>query len=62
MMNTGSAFAAIVCPVLSGFVIDRTNNWEIPFIGSIVLMLFGAAMASRMNPERKFIAREAGNK
>jgi nitrate/nitrite transporter NarK len=56
MMNTGSAFAAIVCPVLSGFVIDQTGNWEIPFIGSIVLMLLGALMASRMHPQKKFHA------
>jgi MFS family permease len=56
MMNTGSALAAIISPVVSGYVIDRFDNWELPFIGSMVLMGVGVLLASRMKPDQKFVA------
>ena len=34
-MNSGSALAAIISPVLAGKIIDATGNWELPFYGSI---------------------------
>jgi len=54
MMNTGSALAAIVSPVVSGLLIDRFGNWELPFVGSMVLMAVGVALALRMRPESRF--------
>ncbi|WP_050476742.1 MFS transporter [Herbaspirillum rhizosphaerae] len=54
MMNTGSALAAIISPVLSGYLIDKTGNWELPFLGSMVLMGFGVLLAFRMQPDSKF--------
>jgi MFS transporter, ACS family, glucarate transporter len=54
MMNTGSALAAIISPVLSGFLIDRFGSWELPFVGSMVLMAIGVVLAFRMQPESKF--------
>ncbi|VVD83841.1 MFS transporter [Pandoraea anhela] len=54
MMNTGSALAAIISPVLSGYLIDRTGNWELPFVGSMILMAVGVVLAFRMQPESKF--------
>lgn len=54
MMNTGSALAAILSPVVSGMLIDRFGSWELPFIGSMVLMAAGLFLAFRMRPERKF--------
>ncbi|MBS0447336.1 MAG: MFS transporter [Proteobacteria bacterium] len=54
MMNTGSAFAAIVSPVIGGLVIDRTGNWEMPFVGSMILMGLGVVLAFRMQPESRF--------
>jgi MFS family permease len=54
MMNTGSALAAIVSPVVSGYLIDRFDNWELPFFGSMLLMGLGVTLASRMQPEHKF--------
>ena len=54
MMNTGSAAAAIISPVVAGFIIDKTGNWELPFIGSMVLMFLGFILAFRMRPEEKF--------
>jgi len=54
LMNTGSALAAIVSPVVGGWIIDRTGNWDWPFIGSMALMLTGALLAFTMRPEEKF--------
>jgi len=54
MMNTGSALAAIISPVLSGFLIDRFGSWELPFAGSMILMAVGVVLAFRMQPESKF--------
>ena len=52
LMNTGSALAAILSPLVFGVVIDRTGNWTLPFIGSICLLAFGAALSFTMHPER----------
>ncbi|PUA19114.1 MFS transporter [Glaciimonas sp. PCH181] len=54
MMNSGSALAAIISPVLSGYLIDRFGNWELPFVGSMILMAFGVFLAFRMRPDSKF--------
>ncbi|WP_079216895.1 MFS transporter [Herbaspirillum robiniae] len=54
MMNSGSALAAIISPVLSGYLIDRTGNWEMPFLGSMLLMALGVVLAFRMQPDSKF--------
>ena len=51
LMNTGSALAAIVSPLIAGFVIDKTGNWQLPFLGSIGLLLFGSVLAFWMKPE-----------
>ncbi len=47
LMNTGSALAAIVSPIVFGFIVDKTGSWTLPFIGSIGLCLLGAASPSR---------------
>ncbi len=54
LMNTGSALAAIVSPVVGGWIIDTTGNWDWPFMGSMGLMLVGALLAFTMRPEQKF--------
>jgi MFS family permease len=54
LMNTGSALAAIVSPVIGGWIIDTTGNWDLPFAGSMMLALVGAAFAFTMRPERGF--------
>jgi sugar phosphate permease len=51
LMNTGSALAAIISPLVFGFVIDKTGNWTLPFAGSMGLLLFGAILAFWMKPE-----------
>jgi MFS family permease len=54
IMNTGSALAAIISPVVSGYVIDRTGNWQLPFVGSMLLMAAGMLLAFRMRPDLRF--------
>ena len=34
-------------------MIDKTGVWELPFIGSIVLLLLGAMLAFRMRPDEE---------
>jgi MFS family permease len=54
LMNVGSALAAIISPVVGGLLIDLTGNWTLPFIGSMALMVFGAACAPLMQAEKAF--------
>lgn len=54
MMNTGSALAAIISPVIGGLLIDRFGNWELPFVGSMILMGVGVVLAFRMRPDERF--------
>ena len=55
LMNIGSPLAAIILPLIFGYVIDRTGNWNLPFLGSIGLLLFGSILAFWMKPgERLF--------
>jgi MFS family permease len=58
LMNSGSALAAILSPLVFGLVADMTGNWVLPFAGSLGLLLLGAALAPFMHPERPFA--EAG--
>jgi MFS family permease len=53
LMNTGSALAAIVSPLIGGYIIDQTGIWELPFLGSIVLLLVGAMLAFWMKPDQE---------
>jgi len=52
IMNTGSALAAIISPVVGGYLIQRTGNWLLPFIVSIGVILVGSALSFTMHPER----------
>jgi MFS family permease len=55
LMNTGSALAAILSPLVFGYVIDKTNDWELPFLGSIVLLFLGSIVAFWMKPGEKLL-------
>src|SRR6202011_4580041 len=54
LMNTGSALAAIVSPLVAGFVIDVSGNWYLPFLMSMGLLVLGGLSAFLMHPERPF--------
>ena len=56
MMNTGSALAAIISPVVGGYLIDKTGDWQLPFLGSMLLMVAGVLLAFRMRPDSRFEA------
>ena len=51
LMNTGSALAAIVSPLIFGYIIDKTGNWTLPFIGNIGFLLLGSILAFWMKPQ-----------
>jgi MFS family permease len=53
-MNSGSALAAIVSPLVAGYVIDLTGNWYLPFLMSMGLLLLGGFSAFLMHPETPF--------
>jgi len=55
LMNTGSALAAIVSPLVFGYVIDKTGDWTLPFLGSIGLLLIGAMLAFWMKPDEELL-------
>jgi MFS family permease len=54
LMNSGSALAAIVSPLVAGYVIDVTGNWYLPFLMSMGLLLVGGFSAFLMHPEQPF--------
>jgi MFS transporter, ACS family, glucarate transporter len=56
MMNTGSALAAITSPVVSGYLIDRYANWQLPFLVTMVLTGLAVILALRLRPDRGFEA------
>ena len=62
IMNSGSALAAILSPMVFGFIADLTGNWVLPFAGSLGLLLLGAMLAFTMHPERTFEEQESGNR
>jgi MFS family permease len=59
MMNTGSALAAIVSPVVGGYIIDLTGNWLLSFYVTIAVLAVGALAAFAMHPEKPFDAAAA---
>jgi sugar phosphate permease len=52
IMNIGSALAAIISPVVGGVLIDRTGNWNLPFVVSMALMAIGICLTFTMRPEK----------
>jgi MFS family permease len=56
MMNFGFAIAGIVSPSVFGYLVDRTGSWVIPFAVSVLLLILGAFLASRLRPDIPFEA------
>jgi MFS family permease len=61
MMNFGFGVAGLVSPSSFGYLVDRTGSWVVPFIGSIALLLLGAALAMRLRPDQPFVDGYDGN-
>jgi MFS family permease len=58
MMNFGFGVAGLISPSSFGYLVDRTGSWVFPFIASIVLLLLGAVLASRLRPDQPFVEAE----
>jgi MFS family permease len=54
LMNTGSALAAILSPVVAGQLVDITGNQQLPFTVAIGILMLGAMTTFLMRPERQF--------
>ncbi len=52
IMNSGSALATIISPMMGGWLIDRTGNWNLPFTVSMILMAAGIVLSFTMRPDR----------
>lgn len=55
MMNFGFGLAGIISPIVFGWIIDRTGNWDIPFGVSVGICVLGAALTVFMHPEKPFV-------
>ncbi len=62
MMNFGFGVAGLVSPLSFGYLVDRTGSWQVPFIASISLLLLGAVLAFRLQPDRPFVEDIAGQR
>ena len=53
LMNTGSAVASIITPLVFGVIVDKTGNWNIPFAGSFIFLLLGCVLTTQIRPDIK---------
>jgi len=54
LMNSGSALAAILSPVVAGLLVDMTGDQQLPFTVAIGVLMVGAVTTFLMHPERQF--------
>ena len=54
LMNSGSALAAILSPVVAGFVTDLSGDKQLPFMLAIGVLMVGALSSFLMHPEKQF--------
>ena len=47
----GVAIAGIVSPVVFGWLIDLTGNWNVPFATGVVILVIGAAVVGVLRPD-----------
>ena len=52
LMNFGFGVAGLVSPSSFGYLVDRTGSWVVPFAGSTLLLLLGATLALRLQPDK----------
>ena len=55
MMNFGFGVAGLISPASFGYLVDLTKSWVLPFILSVVLLLVGAVLATRLRPDLPFV-------
>jgi MFS family permease len=54
----GVGLSGIVSPVVFGWLIDRTGNWNVPFAGAVAILLGGALAVVWVRPDKKLIIPE----
>ena len=54
LMNSGSALAAILSPVVAGLVTDLSGDKQLPFMLAIGVLMVGALSSFLMHPEKQF--------
>jgi MFS family permease len=54
LMNSGSALAAILSPVVAGALSDWSGDPQLPFMAAIGVLMLGAVSSFLMHPERQF--------
>jgi len=54
----GVAIAGIASPVVFGWLIDLTGNWNIPFATGVVILLIGTGVVSALRPDLQLIVPE----
>ncbi len=54
LMNSGSALAAILSPLVAGLATDFSGNSQLPFVLAIGVLMAGALGSFLMHPERQF--------
>ncbi len=62
MMNTGFGIAGVVSPAVFGFLIDKTGNYQVPFLITAALLLGGAVAATFIDPNKHIDAPQRGEK
>jgi MFS family permease len=50
LMNTGFGVAGIVSPIVFGFLVEQTGNWQVPFALSVGLLALGTLLSLRVDP------------
>lgn len=54
----GVAIAGIVSPVVFGWLIDKTGNWNVPFASGIGILIVGAAAVGVLRPDLPLVVPE----
>lgn len=59
LMNLGFGIAGTISPWLFGYLVDVTGSWALPFVGSVGLLILGAALILRLRPDQPFVEEAA---
>ncbi|MES2187160.1 MAG: MFS transporter [Pseudomonadota bacterium] len=51
-VSTAAGLAAVVSPIMFGYIIDKTGSYTLPFLASIAVMVMGIVMSFFMRPDR----------
>lgn len=54
----GVGIAGIVSPVVFGWLIDKTGNWNVPFASGIAILLAGAVAVVLLRPDTPLVTNE----